>query len=163
MLGDAYKNVKLKTFKLHHISATSITPFENEVPIAAHMCKVANLSPEPIKSLSTLGKESSSSPQVTDTQPAKKPVATADATQNIDASESVEELGNHPEPVDTEKVIVNLNKGHCKKPLSNFSRIEWFITPNVDPENSRLYKDLEHPAHESQTSECMYLTQPQGL
>ncbi|GJV83503.1 retrovirus-related pol polyprotein from transposon TNT 1-94 [Tanacetum coccineum] len=94
LLGDAYKNVKLKTFKLHHIFATSITPFENEVPLAAHMCKVANLSPKPIKSLSTLGK---------------------------------------------------------------------FITPNVDPENSRLYKDLEHHAHESQTSECMYLTQPQGL
>ncbi|GKC67027.1 RNA-directed DNA polymerase, eukaryota [Tanacetum coccineum] len=52
ILGDAYLNENLKTFKPHHITILSFKPkFENEVPLTAHMCKVANLSPEPIKYL----------------------------------------------------------------------------------------------------------------
>ncbi|GKC03240.1 hypothetical protein Tco_0994850 [Tanacetum coccineum] len=52
LLGDAYLNENLKTLKPHHITAFSFKPtFENEVSLMAHMCKVANLSPEPIKYL----------------------------------------------------------------------------------------------------------------
>ncbi|GJT47291.1 retrovirus-related pol polyprotein from transposon TNT 1-94 [Tanacetum coccineum] len=52
LLGDAYLNENLKTLKPHHITASSFKPtLENEVPLTAHMCKVAKLSPEPIKSL----------------------------------------------------------------------------------------------------------------
>ncbi|GKB33598.1 hypothetical protein Tco_0872999 [Tanacetum coccineum] len=114
LLGDAYRNDKLKTFKPHHISSTSFKiSFENEVPLIAHMCKVANLSPEPIKSLippygevntddivdkslsgTNVQPESSSSPRVTDTPSAEERVATADATQSIDAFKLVEKLGN---------------------------------------------------------------------
>ncbi|GKC74937.1 hypothetical protein Tco_1125711 [Tanacetum coccineum] len=50
-------------------------------------------------------KESSSSPRVTDTQPAKEPEATVDATQSIDASESAEELRNHPKTADAIKSL----------------------------------------------------------
>ncbi|GKA44521.1 hypothetical protein Tco_0737245 [Tanacetum coccineum] len=99
-LGDAYINENLKTFKPYHITASSFKPtFENKVPLTAHMCKVAKLSPEPIKSLiqpsrdvitdDIAGKsssktfaqlESTSTPQVTDTQHAGETVTTADAT-----------------------------------------------------------------------------------
>ncbi|GJT83914.1 hypothetical protein Tco_1058256 [Tanacetum coccineum] len=52
LLGDAYINENLKNLKPHHITALSFKPtLENEVPLTAHLCKVANLSPEPIKSL----------------------------------------------------------------------------------------------------------------
>ncbi|GKA39741.1 hypothetical protein Tco_0732292 [Tanacetum coccineum] len=52
LLGDAYNKKGLSTFKPPHISATSFkTPYENKVPLTAHMCNVAKLLPEPIKSL----------------------------------------------------------------------------------------------------------------
>ncbi|GJT83801.1 retrovirus-related pol polyprotein from transposon TNT 1-94 [Tanacetum coccineum] len=73
----------------------------------------------PYSKLKTLNidKESSPSSQVADTQPAKEPVATADATQSIDAFESADVLGNQPKTTDVEKVhdqIVKENKeDHC--------------------------------------------------
>ncbi|GJU39366.1 hypothetical protein Tco_1192323, partial [Tanacetum coccineum] len=52
LLGEAYINENLKTLKPHHIIASTFKPtLENEVLLMAHMCTVANLSPEPIKSL----------------------------------------------------------------------------------------------------------------
>ncbi|GJS69564.1 retrovirus-related pol polyprotein from transposon TNT 1-94 [Tanacetum coccineum] len=52
LLGDVYLNENLKTLKPHHITASSFKPtFENKVPLTAYMCKVANLSPDPIKYL----------------------------------------------------------------------------------------------------------------
>ncbi|GJU08721.1 uncharacterized mitochondrial protein-like protein [Tanacetum coccineum] len=52
LLGEAYINENLKTLKPYHIITSSFKPtLENEVALIAHMCKVANLSPEPIKSL----------------------------------------------------------------------------------------------------------------
>nr|GEX27823.1 hypothetical protein [Tanacetum cinerariifolium] len=111
LLGDAYINENLKTFKPYHITASSFKPTsENEVSLTAHMCKVAKLSPVPSKSLTqpfrdvivddtadksssgtsvqlvtqpkakTDKKESTSTPQVTNTQHAKETVAIADAT-----------------------------------------------------------------------------------
>ncbi|GJZ33970.1 hypothetical protein Tco_0579406 [Tanacetum coccineum] len=52
LLGDAYLNENLKTLKPHHITTSSFKPtFKNEVSLMAHVCKVANISPEPIKYL----------------------------------------------------------------------------------------------------------------
>nr|GFC43946.1 hypothetical protein [Tanacetum cinerariifolium] len=52
LLGEAYINENLKTLKPHHITASSFKPtLDHEVALTAHMCKVANLSPEPIKYL----------------------------------------------------------------------------------------------------------------
>ncbi|GJX29652.1 retrovirus-related pol polyprotein from transposon TNT 1-94 [Tanacetum coccineum] len=52
LLGEAYTNENLKTFKPHHIIALSFKPtLENETALTAHMCKVVELSPDPIKSL----------------------------------------------------------------------------------------------------------------
>ncbi|GJS03885.1 hypothetical protein Tco_0320393 [Tanacetum coccineum] len=48
--------------------------------------------------------KSSPSPQVTDTQPAEEPWATADAIQSIDAFKSEEEIRNQPKTVDAEKI-----------------------------------------------------------
>ncbi|GKA18670.1 retrovirus-related pol polyprotein from transposon TNT 1-94 [Tanacetum coccineum] len=52
LLGEAYTNKNLKTLKSHHITALSFkTTLENETALTAHMYKVAELSPDPIKSL----------------------------------------------------------------------------------------------------------------
>ncbi|GJS24928.1 hypothetical protein Tco_0453560 [Tanacetum coccineum] len=120
-LGDAYINENLKTFKPYHITASSFKPtFENKVPLTAHMCKVAKLLPEPIKSLiqpsrdvitndiaassdpktSKFVRESTSTPQVADTQQTKETVVTANATQSLEASESAQDQGNQPQTID---------------------------------------------------------------
>ncbi|GJU61114.1 hypothetical protein Tco_1238880 [Tanacetum coccineum] len=130
--------------------ASSFKPtFENEVPLTAHMCKVAKLSPEPIKSLiqpsgdviaddtadksssgtfmepvtqpkaktdkklrrkkipassdpktSKFVRESTSTPQVADTQQTKETVVTVNATQSLEASESAQDQGNQPQTID---------------------------------------------------------------
>ncbi|GKC38061.1 hypothetical protein Tco_1050445 [Tanacetum coccineum] len=48
-LGEAYTNENLKTLKPHYITALSFKP--TKTALTAHMCKVAELSPDPIKSL----------------------------------------------------------------------------------------------------------------
>ncbi|GJS81558.1 retrovirus-related pol polyprotein from transposon TNT 1-94 [Tanacetum coccineum] len=154
LLGEAYTNENLKTLKPHHITTISFkTTLENETALTAHMCKVAEISPYPIKSLlppfgevnadDSADKSSSgtfvqpvtqpkaqidlkpkkkrippfSKPksskqvkdvplkkQVTETQPAKETVATADTTQSLGASESVEDKVNQPQTADAEKM-----------------------------------------------------------
>ncbi|GJX36478.1 hypothetical protein Tco_0248035 [Tanacetum coccineum] len=52
LLKDAYKNENLMSLKPHNITATIFKPtLENEIALTAHMCKVAALSPDLIKSL----------------------------------------------------------------------------------------------------------------
>ncbi|GJR91371.1 hypothetical protein Tco_0215382 [Tanacetum coccineum] len=52
LLEDKYKNDDLLSLKPHNTTATTFKPtLENEVALIAHMCKVAALSPYPIKSL----------------------------------------------------------------------------------------------------------------
>ncbi|GJT67371.1 hypothetical protein Tco_1018851 [Tanacetum coccineum] len=53
-------------------------------------------------------RESSPPTQVADTQYAEEPVATANATQSLDASGSVEELRNQSKPVDAKEVQENI-------------------------------------------------------
>ncbi|GJT37686.1 hypothetical protein Tco_0937551 [Tanacetum coccineum] len=58
LLGNAYNNDKLKSFKPHHISATSFkTPFTNEVALIPYMQKVANISIETEQTLILPSKE----------------------------------------------------------------------------------------------------------
>ncbi|GJT54593.1 hypothetical protein Tco_0989647, partial [Tanacetum coccineum] len=63
---------------------------------------------------------------VVETQHAEEPVATAETTQSLEASESADKVANWLETTAAKKII----------------------TPGVDPENSRLCKDLQHHAHE---------------
>ncbi|GKD04839.1 hypothetical protein Tco_1179813 [Tanacetum coccineum] len=133
--------------------------WKNDVPLTAHMCKVANLSPEPIKSLipsfgevntddivdkslseTNVQPESSPYPQVADTQPTEELATTVDATQSIDASESVEELGNQLELTNAEKSESTLTFLNIMYTLSLHTGNDtpMFIPPDVDPENSRL-------------------------
>nr|GEV55972.1 reverse transcriptase domain-containing protein [Tanacetum cinerariifolium] len=52
LLGDTYINKNLKTLKSHHITTLSFKPtLVNEFALTTHMCKVANLSLDPIKTL----------------------------------------------------------------------------------------------------------------
>ncbi|GJZ59503.1 hypothetical protein Tco_0615319 [Tanacetum coccineum] len=83
-------------------------------------------------------KISKSEKTVAATQHFEEPVATTNTTQSLDAFESAEELRSQPKTVDAKK----------SEPGSDTLR---FITPNVDPDNSRLCKDPQHPTHESQS------------
>nr|GFA52361.1 hypothetical protein [Tanacetum cinerariifolium] len=67
---------------------------------------------------------STSSLPTTHPQHAKKFVITADATKSLYAFESVEVQGNQTNIADAEKVPLFKFKGHYKKPLSIFSRME---------------------------------------
>ncbi|GKB29603.1 hypothetical protein Tco_0869004 [Tanacetum coccineum] len=101
LMGDAYINENLKTLKPHHITAITFKPtLENETALTSHMCKVAELSPDPIKYLLPPSRElkkktilPSSKPkysiqardvppkkQVAETQPTEETVATAGTT-----------------------------------------------------------------------------------
>ncbi|GJX29449.1 hypothetical protein Tco_0237528 [Tanacetum coccineum] len=143
MLGNNYKNDKLKTFKPHQISATSFKkPSASEVPLTSHMLKVSKLSPVPEESLilSSRGVNnddkdlSSSITQVDETQHAKETVAIADATQSIDASKLAEELGNQPKTTKAEKVTVNLNirgtaSNHSQTSLGESGEVKGYPDP----------------------------------
>ncbi|GKB00385.1 hypothetical protein Tco_0828378 [Tanacetum coccineum] len=134
LLGNAYKNDKLKTFKLHHISATTFkTPSASNVALTSHMIKMEKLLPKPEESLilsskrvnsdDTVDKESSPLKQVTDTQHAEEPVATANTTKSVDASESAEVLGNRTKPADAEKVHEKIIEEEVEDPLATYSGI----------------------------------------
>nr|GEW40116.1 hypothetical protein [Tanacetum cinerariifolium] len=98
---------------------------------------------------------------VTETQHVEEPVATADTTQSLDASESAKEVANQPSTISTKRVtILNLrgtSSNHSQTSLGESGEDKGyprpnrgFITPNVDPKNFRHCKDLQYPTHESQ-------------
>ncbi|GJY37221.1 hypothetical protein Tco_0422599 [Tanacetum coccineum] len=84
-------------------SKTSVQPVTQpkEKPDKKLRRKKILVSSEP--KASKIVKESSPSPQVTDTQHAEEIVATANATHSLEASELVEEQGNQPKTADTTK------------------------------------------------------------
>ncbi|GJS60647.1 hypothetical protein Tco_0655431 [Tanacetum coccineum] len=52
LLQDNYKNDKLLSLKPYHITSITFKPtWKNETALTSHMCKVVDLSPEPIQSL----------------------------------------------------------------------------------------------------------------
>ncbi|GKA64015.1 uncharacterized mitochondrial protein-like protein [Tanacetum coccineum] len=127
LLGKAYINENLKTFKPHQITASTFKPtFKNEVPLKAHMCNVAELSPEPIKSLIQPSKDvntddsadkslSGTSVQLvtqskapTNKKTKRKRILPSSKPKiskvSISASESAEEQGNQLKPANAEKV-----------------------------------------------------------
>ncbi|GKE84108.1 hypothetical protein Tco_1557850, partial [Tanacetum coccineum] len=113
-LKDACKQADLISLKPFHTTAIIFkTSYENETALTLHMCKVVELSPDPIKSLpplfgevnadDTADKIDSSSTQATHLQYAEKLVVLVDSNKCLDASESAEEQGNQPNTVDVEK------------------------------------------------------------
>ncbi|GJV00149.1 hypothetical protein Tco_1329419 [Tanacetum coccineum] len=75
---------------------------------------------------------------------AEEPVAIADATKGIDASESSKELGN--QPADVEKGMI----------------LSGFIPPGVDLKNSRLFKDKHIQCMKFRPLYELNFTQTQG-
>ncbi|GJY81432.1 retrovirus-related pol polyprotein from transposon TNT 1-94 [Tanacetum coccineum] len=106
LLGESYHNDKLKTFKPHHITAISFkTPYKKDSPLTAHMCIVAELSPEPVQSLLPLFGEVNADDSI------DKSLFGTSMQPSIYASESVEELGNQPKTAEAEKVLeINVEK-----------------------------------------------------
>ncbi|GJT28629.1 hypothetical protein Tco_0908904 [Tanacetum coccineum] len=102
LLGENYINDDLTFVKPYTISAASFqTPLASEVSLTSHMLKVAKLFQEPEQSLilsyekvnADDGADKVILPkkQVAETQHAEEPVATADATKSLGASESAAE------------------------------------------------------------------------
>ncbi|GKD91797.1 hypothetical protein Tco_1371634 [Tanacetum coccineum] len=91
---------------------------------------------------------STSKKQVVETQRAEESVAIAYSTTSLEASGSAEELKNQPKPADANLRGIASNHTQIFLGESGDDTLR-FITPDVDPENSRLCKD-PHPAHESE-------------
>nr|GEX43426.1 hypothetical protein [Tanacetum cinerariifolium] len=177
-LGENYLNKNITTFKPHHITTISFnkSSFASEVLLISHMLKAAKFSTEPEKSLLLSSREvnanrttsksllSKQNKIVAETQHVKELVATTDTTQSLEASELTEEVANRPETTVVKKIsttpdpIESQSQHMHSYPISYVhhesalgSDTLRFITPDVDPENTRLCKDLQHPAHGSQT------------
>ncbi|GKD60531.1 hypothetical protein Tco_1298040 [Tanacetum coccineum] len=111
-----------------------------EVPLTSYMRKVAKLTEKPLilpyEEVNVEGTDDKSSSrtdvqalktQAFESQPTEETKVTANATQSLEASKSAEEQDNQPQTDDTTKVTVFKYKGHCKQPLSNFSRRAWML------------------------------------
>ncbi|GJU94512.1 hypothetical protein Tco_1319268 [Tanacetum coccineum] len=96
-----------------------------------------------------------------ETQHAEESEATADIPKSLDASKPTEEVVYQPNTAAIEKGYLRPNKESVlvrSCPISSIhlesapgSDTFRFLKPDVDPENSRLCKDLQHPTNESQT------------
>ncbi|GJT76859.1 retrovirus-related pol polyprotein from transposon TNT 1-94 [Tanacetum coccineum] len=177
LLGDAYINENLKTLKPIHITSLSFKPtLENKVPLTAHMCKVANLSPDLIKSLIPPSREVNSddstdkSSSRTTMQPITLPKAPTDLklrkkrilpsskpkSSNLDASESVEEQGNQLKPTDAKKVQKLIDEEFVKEfglesvrdiPLEEFGGADAKLDTDESPYDTESeIKRVEEPA-----------------
>nr|GEY61640.1 hypothetical protein [Tanacetum cinerariifolium] len=131
LLGNAYKNDKRKTFKPHHILATSFKiPSVSEVALISHTLKVAKISTVPEKTLSLpseeVNVENTTDKSLFDTimQPIsylkastnkklkkkKNPSSsnTKTSKMSLNSSRSAWELRNQPKPANAEKVDFDL-------------------------------------------------------
>ncbi|GKB76319.1 hypothetical protein Tco_0943214 [Tanacetum coccineum] len=91
-------------------------------------------------------KQSKSKETVADTQHVEESMVTANTTQR----ECGEEKG-YPQPNRELESAHSYPIFSVHSESASESDTLRFITPDVDPENSRHCKDLQHPAHESQT------------
>ncbi|GKA58973.1 hypothetical protein Tco_0758286 [Tanacetum coccineum] len=146
-INDSLTFLKLTTIQKFKWGYFFQKPLASEVALTSHMLKVAKLFQEPEQSLIL-----SSEKVITDdcankslfkttmqpiTQPKaptdqklkKKKIPSSSKPKSLPcqgASELVEDQVNQPQTIDAEKVTVFKYKGHCKQPLSNFSRRECF-------------------------------------
>ncbi|GJY44830.1 MAK10-like protein [Tanacetum coccineum] len=107
LLGEAYKNDKLTTFKPHQITTASFNnnTSPSEVPLISHMLKVAKLSKHEktllissreVNTDRTADKSSKPKKPLAETQHAKEPMATIDTTKSLDSCELAEEVAKQP-------------------------------------------------------------------
>nr|GEV57162.1 putative reverse transcriptase domain-containing protein [Tanacetum cinerariifolium] len=143
-LGDFSTITGLKYSKNNEALPPKETP---KVPIGKKSKKKKNLySSKP--NTSTYVRRSKQTKTVPETQHAKEPLATANTTHSLEASKLIEEVANHPESTTAKKVIALSFRGTT----SNHSQTTLWesgsdTTPDVDHENYKLCKDLQHLAH----------------
>ncbi|GJY79388.1 retrovirus-related pol polyprotein from transposon TNT 1-94 [Tanacetum coccineum] len=123
LLGENYINDDLTFVKSYTILVASFqTPLASKVCFTSYMLKVDKLFEEPEQSL-ILSSEKvnaddgadkslviSPKKQVAKTQHAKEPVAIADATKSLGASESAKEQVNQPKAAEAEKIIDEIDQ-----------------------------------------------------
>ncbi|GKD43062.1 retrovirus-related pol polyprotein from transposon TNT 1-94, partial [Tanacetum coccineum] len=85
LMKENYKNDKLLSLKPYKITSVTLrTPLENETPLTAHMCNVAEISPPPLQSLIPPSREVNADDSAdkslsgTFVQPVTQPKATTD-------------------------------------------------------------------------------------
>ncbi|GJX98738.1 hypothetical protein Tco_0355757 [Tanacetum coccineum] len=101
--------------------------------------------------------ESSPLKQVTDTQHEEELVATADTTKSVDASESVEVLGNYPKPADAEKVHEKIIEEEVEDPLAtNYGISHWGIF-HLKSSSSLRNKDANEESPVDNESEIRFI------
>nr|GEW83721.1 hypothetical protein [Tanacetum cinerariifolium] len=92
---------------------------------------------------SKIVKDSSPSTQVADTQNAKEPVTTTDATKGLVASESKEEQGNQPKTVDAEKVptlnIKDTTRNHSHNSQGKSGEVKGYPRPNRESKSALTF------------------------
>nr|GEV28397.1 uncharacterized mitochondrial protein AtMg00810-like [Tanacetum cinerariifolium] len=167
LLKDAYKSDNLMSLKPHHITSISFkSTLENDIALTAHVCKVAELSPDPIKTLlpscgevnanNTTDKKSSPSPQVVETQLVEETMAIADATQSLRASKSADDQINQPQTTNAEKeTFLNIRgtaSNYSKTSLGESDEVKGCPRPNresimdeYDQKNKAAQEVLESP------------------
>nr|GEX38785.1 hypothetical protein [Tanacetum cinerariifolium] len=126
LLGKDYVNKDLFATKSYQItSATFKQSLVYEVPLTSYMRKNAKLDEEPLITPSEEANIAFSAMFLSETSEhslAEVIEVTADTTQNLDASMSVEKQENQTHTADAIKLPIFKYKGHCKQPHSNFSR-----------------------------------------
>ncbi|GJS65564.1 hypothetical protein Tco_0680128 [Tanacetum coccineum] len=106
-------------------SGTSVQPVNQPKAPTDPKSKKKRITPSSKPKTSKLVRKLSSTKQVTESQPAEEPVATADTTHSLDASESAEKQGNQP------KIVVAKNgevKGYPQPTIKSESVLN---TPNL--------------------------------
>ncbi|GJT58100.1 retrovirus-related pol polyprotein from transposon TNT 1-94 [Tanacetum coccineum] len=157
LLKDAYKNENLMSLKPHNITTTTFKPtLENETALTAHMCKVAALSPDPIKSLlppsrevnadETANKSSSGTSMQPVTQ-SKAPTVRRPRKKKIPPStqpkalEYIRESSPTTQVVETQPVEETVATADSTKSLVTFKSVEEQVNQpkTVDAENVTVF------------------------
>nr|GEU51681.1 retrovirus-related Pol polyprotein from transposon TNT 1-94 [Tanacetum cinerariifolium] len=133
-------NIEKQVAKLYQEPEESLIPSSRETKKKKIISSSQPKSPYKVRV--TLPKK-----QVAKTQHFEVIVAITNATKSLEASKLAEEQGNHPSAAETKKVTVFKYKGHCKQPLSNFSRRECQIP--------KLQDQIIHDSDESAACEPM--------
>ncbi|GJR55697.1 hypothetical protein Tco_1406218 [Tanacetum coccineum] len=143
-------NKNLTTFKPHHIIAASFNkiPSASEVTLISYMLKVAKLSTiEPEKTLLLSSGEGNADSTADKSLFETVVQSTTQPKAPTDKKSKKKKIPSSSEP----KISHYIRHRKSKKQFAPGTDTLMFITPDVDPENYRLGKDLQHPVHESQT------------
>ncbi|GJW06292.1 hypothetical protein Tco_1568715 [Tanacetum coccineum] len=155
LIKENYKNDKLLSLKPYKITFVTLrTPLENETPLNAHMCNVAEISPHPLQSLippfGEVNVDDSTNKSLSgiSMQPlTEELVVSANETKSLDVSESTGAQENQNETAEAKKVLNTIveenieEKEKDKDHSSDIPTIEQLLDESFQA--SQIAKDAE--------------------